>query len=308
MGVMKSILLRGAESRRLRERAMRYRFVRRAVRRFIPGERLEDALEAARRLRERGIESILTHLGENISNRSQAYGVVEQYFDALRRITALNLPAVVSVKLTALGLDLDREFCFENLCRIIESAPPEDIVWIDMESSSYVDATLEIYRRALSLHPNVGVCLQSYLYRTAKDMESLLPLGPAIRLVKGAYQEPAEIAFSKKSDVDQNFFQLASTLLGEEAQRAGMRAVIATHDLELIRRIQVLAGQRGLPKASFAFHMLYGIQRGEQIRLAGDGWRIGVLVSYGEDWFPWYMRRVAERPANLLFLLSHLVG
>ncbi|HVB98748.1 MAG TPA: proline dehydrogenase family protein [Candidatus Dormibacteraeota bacterium] len=308
MGMLKAILLKGSESRRLRSRAMHYRFVRRAVRRFMPGERLEDALEAARNLRDRGIETILTYLGENLSSRSQAHAVVDQYLEALRRASALNLPAVVSVKLTELGLDLDREFCFDNLCRIIDASPSDEIVWIDMESSSYVDATLDVYRRARAIHPNVGVCLQSYLYRTAGDLDGLLPFGPAIRLVKGAYGEPAELAMAKKSDVDQNFFRLAETMLGEEAQRFGMRAVIATHDVELIRRVQNLARVRGLPQQSFAFHMLYGVQRGEQMRLAREGWRVGVLVSYGKDWFAWYMRRLAERPANLLFLLTHLIG
>ena len=292
----------------MQSRAMRSRIVRRAVRRFLPGERLEDAMVAARNLRDQGIESVLTYLGENTSNRSDAHAVVEQYLEALRRVTALSLPTVVSVKLTQLGLDFDREFCFDNLCQIIESAPADDIVWIDMEASSYVDATLAIYRRALAIHRNVGVCLQSYLYRTAKDLESLLPLGPAIRLVKGAYQEPAEIAFRNKADVDRNFFELAGILFGQEAQRAHLRAVIATHDRELIRRIQILTGERGLRKESFAFQMLYGIQRGEQLRLARDGWQVGVLISYGKDWFSWYVRRLAERPANLLFLLSHLAG
>jgi proline dehydrogenase len=308
MGVTRAILLRVADNRRLRQRATRSRLVRRAVRHFMPGERLEDAIAAARYLRDQGIESILTYLGENVTNRSQAHAALDQYLEALRRSAALNLPTVVSLKLTEIGLDLDREFCFENLCGVIDSMPPDDILWIDMESSSYVDATIEIYRRARALHANVGVCLQAYLYRTAKDLESLLPLGPAIRLVKGAYRDPAEVAYPKKKDVDRNFFELAETLLSEEAQRAGTRAVIATHDLELIRRVQVLSRERGLRKERFAFHMLYGVQRGEQMRLARDGWRVGVLISYGNDWFAWYMRRLAERPANLLFLLAHLIG
>ena len=219
MGVMRTILLKGAENRWMRERASRYRFVRRALRRFMPGERLENAIEAARILREQGLSTIFTRLGENLTDRSQAHLVVEHYIDVLHRITALNLPTVISVKLTQLGLDFDREFCFENLCRIIETAPPEDIVWVDIESSPYVDATLDIYRRARALHANVGVCLQAYLYRTAKDLESLLPLGPGIRLVKGAYKEPPEIAFPRKRDVDENYFQLASTMLGDEAQK-----------------------------------------------------------------------------------------
>jgi proline dehydrogenase len=308
MGLMRTILLKGAGSAWLRDRATRYRFVRRGVRRFMPGERIEDAVDAARRLRENGLQSIFTRLGENLTNRSDAHLVVDHYIDVLGRITALSLPTVISVKLTQLGLDFDREFCFENLCRIIEAAPPDDIVWVDMEASPYVDVTLELYRRARALHANVGVCLQAYLYRTAKDLDSLLPLGPAIRLVKGAYKEAPEIAFPKKRDVDENYFQLVSTMLSEPAQKAGMRAVVGTHDGKLIRRIQELSQQRGLGKDSFEFHMLYGIQRYLQLKLADEGWSCGVLISYGKEWFPWFMRRLAERPANVFFVLRNLVG
>lgn len=308
MAVMRTILLQGAGNRWLRERASHYRFVRRATRRFMPGERLEDAIEAARVLREQGLNTIFTRLGENLTERSQASEVVEHYLDVLHRVTALNLPTVISVKLTQLGLDFDREFCFENLCRLIEGAANGDIVWIDMEHSPYVDVTLEIYRRARAQYANVGVCLQAYLYRTAKDLESLLPLGPGIRLVKGAYREPPEIAFPQKSDVDANYFQLASRMLSAEAQQAGMRAVIGTHDAALIRRIQAAALERGLRKDCCQFHMLYGIQRAMQLRLAAEGWRAGVLISYGQDWFAWYMRRLAERPANLWFVMRNIVG
>lgn len=308
MGLMRTLLLKGAGSTRLKNRAMRYRFVRRGVRRFMPGEKLDDAVVAARTLRERGLSTIFTRLGENLNNRADAHAVVDHYLDVLGRISALNLSTVISVKLTQLGLDFDREFCFENLCRLIEAAPSEDIVWIDMESSPYVDATLEIYRRARALHANVGVCLQAYLYRTAQDLESLLTLGPAVRLVKGAYKEPPEIAFPRKKDVDENFFQLASTMLGEQAQKSGMRAVIGTHDRKLIHRLQALATERGLRKESFEFHMLYGIQRYEQLKMAEEGWQCGVLVSYGKDWFPWFMRRLAERPANVLFVLRNVIG
>lgn len=308
MGVSRVILLKGAQSRWLRERATHYRFVRRALRRFMPGERLEDAIEAAQRLRDQGLLTIFTHLGENLTDRSQALEVVDHYTGVLNRINSLNLPTVISIKLTQLGLDFDQEFCFANLCRLIDAARSEDIVWIDMESSSYVDVTLEIYRRARARYSNVGVCLQAYLFRTAKDLELLLPLGPAIRLVKGAYREPPNIAYPKKQDVDANYYNLVSTMLGSQAQQAGMRAVIGTHDPNLIQRIQKLAIERGLAKDSFQFHMLYGIQRAMQLRLASEGWRAGVLISYGKDWFPWYMRRLAERPANVLFVLRNLAG
>jgi proline dehydrogenase len=308
MAIMRTILLKGAENQWLHQRASHYRFVRRAVRRFMPGERLEDAIEAAQLLRDRGLNTIFTRLGENLTERSQATAVVEHYVEVLQRITALSLPTVISIKLTQLGLDLDREFCFQNLCRLVEAAPQGDIVWIDMESSPYVDVTLELYRRARAKYENVGVCLQAYLYRTAKDLESLLPLGPGIRLVKGAYKEPPEIAFPQKSDVDENYFKLASTMLSESAQKQGMRAVIGTHDPKLIHRLQAVATQNGVRKDSFEFHMLYGIQRALQLRLAADGWRAGVLISYGKDWFPWYMRRLAERPANLFFVLRNIIG
>jgi len=182
------------------------------------------------------------------------------------------------------------------------------VVWIDMEASPYVEATLELYRRARHTFPNVGVCLQAYLYRTAGDLASILSLSPAIRLVKGAYREPPDIAYPRKKDVDENYFALCRMLLSEEARRAGVRTAIATHDLRLIRRIQGLATSRGLAKDSLEFQMLYGIQRAEQLRLAGEGWRSTVLIAYGSYWFAWYMRRLAERPANVLFVARSLFG
>jgi len=175
-----------------------------------------------------------------------------------------------------------------------------------MEASPYVDATLKLYRRARTAYPNVGVCLQAYLYRTTDDLAQLISLGPVIRLVKGAYREPASIAFRRKKDVDENFFALTKTLLGEEARCAGVRAAIATHDVNLIRRIQELSTSMGVAKESFEFEMLYGIQRAEQFRLAREGWRSTVLIAYGSYWFPWFMRRLAERPANLGFFLRNL--
>jgi proline dehydrogenase len=221
-------------------------------------------------------------------------------------IQALQLPSEISVKLTQLGLDLDSDICYANLQKLIERACVTSTVWIDMEASHYVDATLRLYRRARTAYPNVGVCLQAYLYRTADDLAGLMPLGPAIRLVKGAYKEPASIAFPRKKDVDENFFALAKILLREQARCAGLRAAIATHDVNLIRRIQELAASIGLAKESFEFEMLYGIQRAEQFRLAREGWRSTVLIAYGSYWFPWFMRRLAERPANVGFFLRNL--
>jgi len=307
MGVFRTLLLVGSQNQWLRERAPRYRFVRRTVERFIPGETLEAALEAGRALQEQGIGTVFTYLGENITDAREAEAVAAHYVEVLARIRAWERPAEISVKLTQLGLDLDPELCYANVRRLLEAAAPHQTVWLDMEASPYVDITLEIYRRARAAYPNVGVCLQAYLYRTERDLLSLLPLRPAIRLVKGAYREPPDRAFPRKRDVNANFFALAQHLLSEAARRNGVRAAIATHDRALIRRIAEFAAAAGIPRSETEFQMLYGIQREEQRRLAREGYRMLVLISYGSFWFPWFMRRLAERPANLLFLLRHLV-
>jgi len=300
--MLRRSLLKASQSPWLRERAPRYGFMRRTVTRFMPGEDAADALAASRRLAENGIATVLTHLGENVADRAEAEAVTLHYLDLIERIRSAALPAEVSVKLTQLGLDLDREFCYANLAKLIENTPAEKTLWIDMEQSPYVDATLELYRRARKSHRNVGVCLQAYLYRTEKDLDALIPLGASLRLVKGAYNEPAEIAFPKKNDVDENYFHLTQRLLSPEARRAGVRAAIATHDRVLIRRLTTWAAAQGIPNAQLEFQMLYGIQRAEQLRLAQEGYRSAVLISYGSFWFPWFMRRLAERPANILFL------
>ena len=313
MNIMRNVLLTASENVWLRERAPRHPFVRRTVERFLPGENLEDAIAAAQRLANQRIDTLLTHLGENVADRSEAESVANHYLDVIDRIRAARLPSEISVKLTQLGLDVDREFCYENLIKLIEhlragTAPPQKVVWIDMEHSPYVDYTLEIFTRARRQYPNVGVCVQAYLYRTEKDLDSLISMGSAVRLVKGAYNEPSEIAYPKKSDVDENYFHLAQRLLSPEARRAGVRAALATHDLKLIARISEWAAGQGVSKNQIEFAMLYGIQRDEQLRLAKEGYRCNVLVSYGSFWFPWFMRRLAERPANMLFLLRNVFG
>ena len=308
MSLMRNAFLKASESAWLREHATRYRFVRRSVERFLPGESLDDALGAARRLNESGILAVLTHLGENVRGRAEAEEVAREYVTALERIRAAGLSAEISVKLTQLGLDLGAEFCRENLMRMVENSSVERTVWIDMEHSPYVDVTLSIYGRVHEAHRNTGVCLQAYLFRTEKDLASLIPLGASVRLVKGAYNEPPEIAFAEKKDVDENFLRLAKMLLGAEARAAGVRAALATHDIRLIRQISEWASSEGIPKQEVEFQMLYGIQRAEQSRLAREGYRCGVLVSYGAYWFPWFMRRLAERPANALFVARNMFG
>lgn len=313
MNLMRNALLKASENAWLRERAPRHPFVRRTVERFLPGEDLEDAIGAAQRLASQRIDTLLTHLGENVSDRAEAESVTNHYMEVIDRIREARLPSEISVKLTQLGVDVDREFCYANLVQLIErlragSAPPQKVVWIDMEHSPYVDYTLELFARARRQYPNVGVCVQAYLYRTERDLDRLIAMSSAVRLVKGAYNEPSEIAYPQKSDVDENYFHLTQRLLSPEARRAGVRAAIATHDLKLIARISEWAAGQGISKNQLEFAMLYGIQRNEQMRLAREGYRVNVLVSYGSFWFPWFMRRLAERPANMLFLLRNVFG
>jgi proline dehydrogenase len=306
MSLMRSVLLAASQNRWMRERAARYNFVRRTVSRFIPGEKLDDALAAAVALQEKKIGSVFTHLGENIKDEAEAEQVAAHYIEVLRRIHQQGLGTEISVKLTQLGLDLSPDLCFEKLKRIIQRESRDSIVWIDMEASNYVDATLQIYRRALREFPNVGVCLQAYLYRTKEDLEKLLPPLPSIRLVKGAYKEPANVAFPRKQDVDENYFALAQTMLRAKREGQMLRAAFGTHDLPLIRRIADFAARDAITKNDLEFQMLYGIQRAEQERLAQAGCRSVVLVAYGNYWYPWFMRRLAERPANLWFMLRNV--
>jgi proline dehydrogenase len=306
MNPARSILLAASQNAWLRDHAARHRFVRRAVSRFMPGEELSDALAAARRLQQKNIGSIFTHLGENITDQAEARSVTEHYLEVLRSVREQQLDAEVSVKPTQLGLDLSPELCYGNLKTIIEQENPRRVVWIDMEASNYVDATLQLYRRALAEFPNVGVCLQAYLHRTRDDLASLLPLRPSIRLVKGAYSERPEFAFPKKSRVDENYFLLAKEMLLAKKAEPKIRAAFGTHDVVLLRRISDFAATNGLPKTSVEAQMLYGIQSGEQDRLAREGYRSKVLVSYGIHWYTWFMRRLAERPANLWFVARNL--
>jgi proline dehydrogenase len=306
MALMRSMLLAASQNVWLREHAVKYPFVRRSVSRFMPGETLAEALAAAENLSKRKIGCVFTHLGENVRDRNEARQVTQHYLEVLDRIHTTGLPAEISVKLTQLGLDLSPAFCRENLEEIVAHERPPSIVWVDMEAGNYVDATLEIYRQALEKSPNVGLCLQSYLYRTKKDLADLLPLRPSIRLVKGAYKESAEIAFPKKRDVDENYFVLAQEMLRAHSAGQCVRAAFGTHDVALIARLADFVSQRGYAKSALEVQMLYGIQRAEQERLAQAGCRSIVLVAYGSYWYPWFIRRLAERPANLWFMLRNV--
>jgi proline dehydrogenase len=310
MSLMRKALLAGSTSPWLRRQATRRAFVRKSVSKFMPGEKVEDALTAAAALKPERINTILTRLGENLTKLEEAEEVTQHYLDVLEKVQRAGLDAQISVKPTQLGLDLDPDVCQRNLDRICEKAERVHNVpvWIDMESSPYVDPTLKLYRKSKERFKGVGVALQAYLYRTMKDVESLIPIGPAIRIVKGAYLEPPDIAYPKKSDVDENFYKLCCRLVAEDAQKSGTLLHIATHDIALADRLGTYIDQHQVPTSAYEYAMLYGIQRAQQQRRAAAGRRIRVLISSGEDWFPWYMRRLAERPANVTFVLKNLVS
>jgi len=302
MGIARDVLLWGSQSRSLQTSLTRFGFFRNAVTRFMPGEDLGSALSAAQAQQVEGISTILTHLGENISSEPEADIVTRHYLEVLDHIKKRKIDSNISIKLTQLGLDLSTNLAYKKLEALVKRAAKyKNFVWIDMEGSSYVDRTLEIYRRAKKVHKNVGVCLQAYLRRTAKDLESLLPLSPAIRLVKGAYKESPSIAYQSKADVDRNYLTLVRLMLQRWGKNKNIIG-IGTHDENIIRTVQAEAGAR----EKCEFEMLYGIRRDLQLEIARAGYQMRVLISYGTYWFPWYMRRLAERPANVWFVIKNL--
>jgi proline dehydrogenase len=305
---MRQLLLWMARNRWLKERLPRLPFARRAVRRFMPGEAMEDALDAAATFPPKGVSIIFTHLGENLSALAEAQAVEDHYHALLDEIERRGLPAELSVKLTQLGLDLDPGATTAHLDRLAEHAARLDgVLWIDMEGSAYTEATVALYERIQDERGGIGICLQAYLRRTPADVHRLLPLKPAIRIVKGAYDEPADIAFRRRVEVDAAYQSLAVLLL-PHAAAGEVRLGLGTHDVELVERVADHARAAGLPLTAFEVQMLYGIRAGEQLRLAAAGYTVRTLIAYGEAWYAWYMRRLAERPANVLFALRQLVG
>jgi proline dehydrogenase len=297
-----------ARNRLLKRWLPRIWFVRRAVRRFMPGETVEEALDAAEFFRPHGIGILFTQLGENLTELSQAEAVADHYHGLLDMIAARGMDAEISVKPTQLGLDLDRDAAERLLSGLADHAAQRNrLLWLDMEGSAYTDPTLDLYRSLKQKHPNIGICLQAYLRRTPADVHALLPLKPAIRLVKGAYDEPASIAFRRKDEVDAAFQSLCVLML-PHAAGGDLRLGVGTHDTKLIDRVAAHAKGVGIQKDAFEVEMLYGIRQKEQLRLASEGYRVLALIAYGEAWYAWYMRRLAERPANVLFALRQMFG
>ncbi len=309
MGLTRSMLLKASESAWLAKHLPRFAFSRRAVRRFMPGEDLADALAECAVLAGTGAASVITRLGENITSLKEADAVTAHYVEALTDIERRALPTHLSIKLTQLGLDVDANHataCTTLIAR--HSARLGTPVWIDMEGSRYTETTIAAFRKVRAAHANVGLCLQAYLHRTGQDLQDLLHHTTAIRLVKGAYNESAEVAIQDKQDVDRNYLACADLMLeAARSQPMGHAPAFATHDPALIKNIIARAQRMGVPRENFEFQLLYGINRAEQQRIAREGYRLRVLISYGSAWFAWYMRRLAERPANVWMILRESV-
>ena len=272
------------------------------ARRFVAGETLQEAIAAARSCNDAGMAVSLDYLGENVASTSDAQRFRDEYLEIFETIAQENLLANVSCKLTQLGLDINSEFCAGLVLSIVERAASfENFLRIDMEGSAYTQRTIDLVKRVRARNPAVGTVIQSYLYRSEKDVGDLLTCGCRIRLVKGAYKEPEDVAFARKADVDGNYVRLMQTLLS-----SGFYHAIATHDPRLIAATIRYASEKRIAKDDFEFQMLYGIRTDLQRRLVKDGYRLRVYIPFGNDWFPYFMRRLAERPANVGFILRNL--
>lgn len=272
------------------------------TRRFIAGENIEAAIATIIELNKVGITATFDHLGESTTSKAEAEADVREYIHLLGRIQQTGVDSNVSVKLTQLGLDIDEAYCLQNTRRIVaEAHQRSNFVRIDMEDSTKTDATLRIFKQMFNEFGNVGIVLQAYLYRTEKDVDDVLALGARIRLCKGAYQEPSEVAFPEKSEVDDNYVKLMQKLL-----KSGIYHGIATHDMRMIRATQDFAAAENIGQDQYEFQMLYGVRRDLMTQLAQEGYRMRTYVPYGEFWYPYFMRRLAERPANVWFVVKNL--
>jgi proline dehydrogenase len=301
--VLRSGILRAADDRHVRRFMGKYG-MRLGAARFVAGETLDECVAVLRRLADQGLHANTTLLGESVRDPAEAEAVAAEYWRILERIHAEQLPCNVALKLTHLGLELDEELAYANVERVVQVAERlESFVRIDMEQSSVLEATLRIYRRLREAgHERVGTVLQSYLFRTEADLESLLPLRPNLRFVKGAYLEPPELAYRDKADVDAAFRRLVETAL-----RGGAYAAVATHDETLIEHCIAFAEREGIGIDRFELQMLYGVRPGLQLDLARRGYKVLVATPFGPEWYPYLMRRLAERPANLGFFARNLL-
>lgn len=301
--MLRAALLSMANSRSMGRWVTTNRTARGLAARFVAGERVDEAVAAARKLNEAGRMVSLDYLGESVHSEAEARAAADIALGLFDRIAAEKLDANVSVKLTQLGLDISEALCEELLGRIVEAAANyRNFVRLDMEGSAYTQRTIDICRRMRARSPAVGIVLQSCLYRTEQDVRDMLAIGCRIRLCKGAYKEPASVAYPQKADVDENYQRLTRVLL-----QSGIYHGIATHDPRMITTARDFARDHNIGGDHFEFQMLYGIRTDLQEQLVKDGYRLRIYVPFGKDWFAYFMRRLAERPANLMFLLRHVV-
>jgi proline dehydrogenase len=303
MGLMitKTALLYLSRQEGLKDILTRIDFFNRMTSRFVAGETIEEAAIAVSELNKIKIKASFDHLGEAIKNEAEANNEVIEYSKILNTIAEMGLKSGVSVKPTQLGLAISPDLCFKNTGRIVEEAGRHNIfVRIDMEDTPHTDTTLALFRRLRKEHENVGIVIQSYLYRSRDDIIDLLKIGASIRLCKGAYNEPASVAFPKKSDTDKNYVELMQLMLS-----SGIYHGIATHDENMIKATVEFAESKKISKSAFEFQMLYGVRRDLQEKLAREGYNMRVYVPYGRHWYPYFMRRLAERPANIWFVLKN---
>ena len=308
MSLLRDFFLALSRSESLRRTAVGFGPARTMARRFVAGETLAEAIAVVQALNGEGLLATLDHLGENVLSEIEARDATTEVLDLLEAIETSGARTGVSVKLTQLGLDLSPALAAENLERIVvRAAGAGRFVRIDMESSDYVQVTLDLFSDLWERHRNVGVVIQSYLYRSDDDIARLVEMGASVRLVKGAYDEPPQVAYADKADTDAGFVRLAERLLSPQARTSGVFAAVATHDPKLIDWTKEYAKRQDIPRDRFEFQMLYGVRRELQRQLAADGYRVRSYVPYGEQWYPYFMRRLAERPANLVFLLRNLL-
>jgi len=303
VSALRSLLLAAADSPRLQRFVQKYGF-RLGAARFVAGQTLDDAVPVLRRLNDGGLRTNTTLLGEGVRDEAETHEVVAAYREVLDRIQAEGLRTNVALKLTHLGLTIDEQLARANVAALVEHAARSgNFVRIDMEESRHVDATLRIYRALREAgHENVGTVLQSYLFRSEDDLAALLPLSPNLRIVKGAYLEPPELAYPQKRDVDASYVRLLEASLAGDGFTA-----IATHDESLIEHAIAFAREHGISNERFQFQMLYGVRPRLQLELVRRGFGVLVATPYGPEWYRYLMRRLAERPANLIFLLRNLV-
>lgn len=300
--MLRSALLALSQSPRIARFVVHNQLSRRVVRRFVAGEHLDEAVAAVRALNHSGRLASLDCLGESVSSEPEARAAAAAYCDMFDRIAGEKLTCNVSLKLTQLGLDISPSLCEELLAEIVNRAAAQgNFVRIDMESSTYTQRTIDICKRMRTHSDSVGTVIQSYLFRTEQDARDLLAVGCRLRLVKGAYKEPASVAFPRKADVDANYIKVMNIILP-----SGVYHGIATHDPRMLDATKKFAAEQGIRTDQFEFQMLYGIRSDLQEQLIREGYRLRVYVPYGSDWFPYFMRRLAERPANLKFFLSNL--